>query len=101
MYTLKQSQMIIAKRGDLLDFTTVRPWTPSEETKTIRLDAKKLSALRNKYIAHIKEKSQTRPVFHIPDKTYIDCLKAWDEDVSATSLSGQVIIKLADHKKEE
>jgi hypothetical protein len=92
--------MINAKRGQLLDFTTVQPWAPPEKTKTVRIAAKKLSALRNKYISHIKEMSQSKPAFRLPDKTYVDCLKTWDEDVSATSLSGQVIIKLEDQQKE-
>jgi len=92
--------MINAKRGDLLDFTTVRPWTPLEKPRTVRMDAKKLTALRKKYIPHIKEMSQNRPVFQLSDKTYIDCLKAWEGEVSSVPISGQVIIKLGDQKKE-
>ena len=61
--------MINAKRGQLLDFTTVQPWVPSEKTKTVRIAAKKLSALREKYIAHIKEMSQRKPTFRLPDKS--------------------------------
>lgn len=93
--------MIDARRGEMLDFTKVRPWAPSEKPKTVRIDGKKLTELRKKYIAHVKEMAQSKPVFQLPDKTYIACLGAWEDEVSSAPISGQVIIKFEDHKKED
>jgi hypothetical protein len=91
--------MIHAKRGEFLNFTKVSPWTPPEKTKIVRIDAKKFAALRNKYIPHIKEMLQMRPTFKFPDKTYIDCLNAWEDEVSTALISGQVMVKLIDEEK--
>lgn len=93
--------MINARRGEVLDFTKVKPWAPSEKLKTVRIDAKKLTELRKKYIPHVKEMSKREPVFRLPDKTYIACLGAWDDEISSTSISGQVIVKLGDQKEED
>jgi hypothetical protein len=91
--------MIDATRGEVLDFTKVRPWVPSEKLKAVRIDTKKLIALRNKYIPHVKKMSQSKPIFRLPDKTYTACLGAWEDEVSPMPITGQVIIKLGEQQK--
>lgn len=90
-----------AKRGDLLDFTKVKPWKPSEKIKNVRIDPKKFTALKEKYLSHIKEMSKRTPSLHIPDKGYFDCIKAWDNEISTEKLTGQVIITLGEQNKDD
>lgn len=88
-----------ALRGDLLDFSQIKPWAPSEKVKDVRIDLKKLSALRDKYLPRIKKTSQVTPIYRVPDKAFLDCIKVWDEELSSTKLLGQVIVKFGEQKE--
>lgn len=90
-----------AKRGDLLDFTKIKPWKPPEKIKNVRIDPIKFTALKEKYLSHIKEMSKITPSLHIPDKGYFDCIKAWDEEISTTKLTGQVVSKFGEQGKDD
>lgn len=90
-----------AKRGELLDFTKIKPWEPPEKIKNVRIDKKKLSALKNKYLPHIKKISKIEPIFQITDKGYLDCIKVWDDEVSNIRLAGQVTINLENERKDD
>ena len=90
-----------AKRGELLDFTKIKLWEPPEKVKDVRIDKKKLAALKNKYLPHIKKISKIEPIFQITDKGYLDCIKVWDDEVSNIRLAGQVTINLENERKDD
>jgi len=90
-----------ARRGELLDFTKIKPWEPSEKIKNVRVDPKKLSAIRDNYLSHIKEVSEIKPLFQLSDKSYFNCIKVWDDEVSTAKLVGQVIVELGEQKKDD
>ena len=88
-----------AKRGDILDFTKIKPWESPEKIKNVRIDPKRLSTLRNRYLPHINEMSKIKPLFQLPDKCYLDCIKVWDDEISTAQLLGQVIVRLGEQKE--
>ncbi|MEW6417292.1 MAG: Panacea domain-containing protein [Nitrospirota bacterium] len=89
-----------AKRGELLDFTKIKPWEPPEKVKDVRIDRKKLSALKNEYLPHIKKISKIEPILQLTDKGYVDCIKVWDDEISNIRLAGQVTISLENERKD-
>ena len=90
-----------AKRGDLLDFTKIKPWKPPEKIKNVRIDPKKFTALKEKYLSHIKKMSKRTQLSQVPDKSYFDCVKTWDDEISTTKLTGQVVVKFGEQRKDD
>lgn len=90
-----------AKRGELLDFTKIKPWKPSEKVKNVRIDQKKLAALKNKYLPHIKKISKIEPTFQLTDKGYLDCINVWNDEISNIRLAGQVTVSLENERKDD
>jgi len=65
-----------AKRGELLDFSTVRS---PELSRPVRVDAQRLKRLRDQLKDRVKQLGLTRGGIHVP-VVDIESQQAWDED---------------------
>lgn len=80
--------MINAKRGQELDFSTVKPRAPVRE---IKLDRKKLNQIRNNLEKHLKELKVGRAGWDW-NPLITDGIKIWDEGINNLPDAGEIIL---------
>jgi hypothetical protein len=82
--------MIGAKSGDILDFSTIKPWQ-EVKVKTIRIrDRKKFRELRERIKEHLKDIPDPREIRIEADKVLLEGLKVWNGDASPVNIKGKV-----------
>lgn len=86
-----------AKRGEILDFSKIPKWE-KEEIKSISLNQKKLSQLREKLRSHIAQSSRPRMALKFQDDSW-ECINIWDEGRYNISIRGTVKINSEDFEE--
>jgi hypothetical protein len=82
--------MIGAKPGDILDFSTIKPWQ-EVKGKTVRIrDRKKFRELRERIKEHLKDIPDPREIRIEADKVLLEGLKVWNGDASPVNIKGKV-----------
>lgn len=78
------------KRGEILNFTTIRPW---QETKPreIKIDKNKLAEIKHRIIEHTKSLSRPQ-IKAVVDKDLGEAMKVWDEGKTDILIRGECIV---------
>jgi uncharacterized phage-associated protein len=88
-----------AKRGEILDFKTIRPW---QETKLreIKVDKKKLAVIKRRIIEHTKDLSRPE-IKVVVDKDLSEAMKIWDEGKTNVLIRGECIVSPEEFKPKQ
>lgn len=85
--------MIGAKPGDVLDFSTIKPWH-EVKIKEIRIkDRKKFGELKKKVRDYMKNLPGPEGIKFKIDKAFLEGLRIWNEDASQVKIKGNAKIE--------